>query len=42
MVGTSGSPVTFSSAMRLRTICGKVKDFSRTSVAPTFSAISAW
>ena len=40
MVGTNGRPVTFSSAQRLRMTCGKANDFSSTSVAPTFTAIS--
>ena len=42
MVGTSGKPVTFSSRMRLKIACGKANDFSSTSVAPTFTAISTW
>ena len=40
MVGTSGKPVTFSARMVAKIACGKAKDFSSTSVAPTLMAIS--
>ena len=42
MVGTSGKPVTFSSRMRSKIACGKAKDFSRTSVAPSRIVMMSW
>ena len=42
MVGTSGKPVTRSARILSKTACGKTKDFSSTSVAPSFIAISTW